>query len=129
MWSFVGTRKDPWWVWVALDRDTREVVGMVIGDRSESTARCLWDALPDAYQESAHFYTDFWAAYRAAVPGDRHTPVGKGSGLTNHIERFWCTVRQRCSRFVRKSLSFSKCPMNHTGALWYFIHHYNASIR
>ena len=53
---------------------------------------------------------------------------GKDAGITCHIERFWCTLRQRCGRFVRKTLSFSKCPLNHVGALWYFIRHYNASL-
>lgn len=41
--------------------------------------------------------------------------------------RVWCTVRQRCARFVRKTLSFSKCALNHVGALWFFIRQYNAS--
>jgi IS1 family transposase len=31
-----------------------------------------------------------------------------GSGKTNHIERFNNTMRQRISRLVRKTLSFSK---------------------
>ncbi|MEP0872209.1 IS1 family transposase, partial [Trichocoleus desertorum AS-A10] len=32
------------------------------------------------------------------------------------------------SRLVRKSLSFSKSLENHISAIWYFIHHYNASL-
>lgn len=32
------------------------------------------------------------------------------------------------SRLVRKTLSFSKSLENHIGAIWYFIHHYNASF-
>ena len=35
--------------------------------------------------------------------------------------------RQRGSRFVRKALWLSKCHWDHTGSLWYFFHHYNAS--
>jgi len=37
-------------------------------------------------------------------------------------------MRQRISRLVRKTLSFSKKTENHVGAIWYFIHHYNASL-
>ena len=62
------------------------------------------------------------------IPGSRHRPVGKESGQTNHIERFNCTLRQRVSRLVRRTLSFSKKLENHIGAIWYFIHHYNASL-
>ncbi|MBD2371612.1 IS1 family transposase, partial [Leptolyngbya sp. FACHB-161] len=32
------------------------------------------------------------------------------------------------SRLVRKTLSFSKKVDNHIGTIWYFIHHYNASL-
>jgi IS1 family transposase len=53
--------------------------------------------------------------------------VGKESGQTNHIERFNGTLRLRASRLVRKALSFSKKLANHIGAIWYFIHHYNAT--
>jgi IS1 family transposase len=128
MWSFVGSKREVWWIWVALDAVTRRVVAMVAGDRSEATARCLWEALPDDYRAGATVFSDFWAAYEAVIPESRHVACGKGDGKTCHVERFWCTVRQRCARFVRKTLSFSKCCWNHVGSLWYFIHHYNASL-
>ena len=57
-----------------------------------------------------------------------HKSVAKGTGLTNRIERFNCTMRQRISRLVRQTLSFSKKLSNHIGAIFYFIHHYNANI-
>ncbi len=128
MWSFVGGKFAVVWVWAALDADTRAVVAMVTGDRSELTATELFEALPEEYRRDAIFLTDFWPAYRAALPDGRHGECSKGDGLTNHIERFWCTLRQRRARFVRKTLSFSKCPLNHVGALWYFVRLYNQSL-
>lgn len=127
LWSFVGEKKDIWWVWVALDKDTRQVVAMVCGDRSVRTAQCLWDALPEEYRDGAIVAPDFLAAYQAVIPEARHAAAGKEAGLTAHIERFWCTLRQRCARFVRKTLSFSKKWENHIGTLWYFIRLYNKS--
>ena len=127
LWSFVGNKRQTWWVWVALDQDTRQVVAMVAGDRTEATAQCLWDALPDEYRDGAIVATDFLAQYRAVIPEDLHAAAGKEAGLTAHIERFWCTLRQRCGRFVRKTLSFSKSWENHIGAHWYFIRLYNES--
>jgi len=129
MWSYVGSKAEVWWIWVALDAETGQVVAMVAGDRSETTARCLWDALLDDYRDGATVCSDFRAAYAAVIPSPRHVPCGKGDGPTCHVERSWCTVRQRCARFVRKTLSFSRCALNHTGALWYLIRHYNASLR
>ena len=39
MWDFVGSKADAWWIWVAPDAETRQIVAMVAGDRSEFTAR------------------------------------------------------------------------------------------
>ena len=70
---------------------------------------------------------DFWEAYQMVLPSKRHRAVGN-TRQTNRIERFNCTFRQRVSRLVRKTLSFSKKLENHMGAIWYFIHHYNAFL-
>jgi IS1 family transposase len=74
-------------------------------------------------------FTDYWEAYQTVLPSKRHRAVGKESGLTSHIERFNNTLRQRVSRLVRKTLSFSKKLDNHEGAIWHFIQHYNAHIQ
>jgi len=62
------------------------------------------------------------------IPEKCHKAVGKETGETNHIERFNNTMRQRISRLVRSTLSFSKNINNHIGAVWNFVHHYNADI-
>ena len=80
------------------------------------------------YRQCAVCYTDFWAAYEEIFPSNRHIPVGKETGKTSYIEKFNLTVRQRVSRLVRKTLSFSKKIENHVGAVWNFIHHYNADM-
>ena len=126
--SFVGTKREAWRTWAALDAEARRVVAMVAGDRSEYAARRLWDALPDEYRAGAVVFSDFWAAYAAVVPESRHVACGEAGGMTCHVERFWCAVRRRCARFARETLSSSKCHWNHTGSLWCFIHHYNASL-
>ena len=102
---------------------------MVVGSRTKATARKLWAALPAVERQCALCYTSLWEAYAAILASKRHRPSGKQSGETNHIERFTNTLRQRCSRLVRKTLSFSKKEANHIGAIWYFIHDYNAQQR
>ena len=129
MWSFVGDKNNKYWLWLALDVTTREIVGVHIGERSEDGARQLWQSLPPVYRQCAVAYTDFWKAYGAVLPSKRHQSVGKETGKTSYIERFNCTMRQRVSRLVRKTLSFSKKLENHIGAIWLFIHHYNSSLQ
>ena len=111
-----------------IDTDTREIVGVFVGARSRVGAQGLWRSLPPVYRQCTIAYTDFWEAYKQVIPSKRHRAVGKDSGQTNRIERFNCTLRQRVSRLVRKTLSFSKKLENHIGAIWYFIHHYNESL-
>jgi len=47
-------------------------------------------------------------AYKAVIPEEQHTAVGKETGETAHVERWNNTLRQRLARFVRMTLSFSK---------------------
>ena len=128
VWSFVGNRRCKRWIWLAMDARTGRIVGMHVGNRGEAGARALWANLPAAYRERAEVFTDFWEAYTSVVPPERHRRVGKGEPGTQRIERFNCTLRQRCSRLVRKALSFSKRLENHIGAIWYYIHDHNASL-
>jgi IS1 family transposase/transposase-like protein len=129
LWSFVDHKGNKQWVWLAMDADTREVIGCHIGDRSRASARALWQSLPSVYRQCAVVYTDYWEAYETVIPAQRHRAVGKDSGLTSYIERFNNTLRQRVSRLVRKTLSFSKKLENHIGAIWNFIHEYNRLLR
>jgi len=129
LWSFVDDKGNKQWVWLALDAMTREIVGCYVGDRSKDAALALWQSMPGVYRQCAVIYTDYWEAYKAVLPSNRHHAVGKETGLTSYIERFNNTLRQRVSRLVRKTLSFSKKLDNHISAIWNFIHYYNERIR
>ena len=126
--SFVGDQSNKQWIWLAIDVFTKEIVGVYIGKRDQTGAQGLWDSLPAVYRQCAVSYTDFWSAYGIVFPQKRHRAVGKDTGKTNYIERFNNTMRQRISRLVKKTLSFSKKLSNHIGAIWYFIHSYNANL-
>ena len=125
MQSFVGKKANKQWVWIAMDRGSRQIVAFHVGDRSRVSAKALWELIPECYRQHARFYTDGWQAYVGVIPAKQHQVVKKQKRITNHIERFNCTLRQRISRLVRKSLSFSKKLANHIGAIKYFICHYN----
>ncbi len=106
-WSFVFKKARKRWLWTAMCRRTRQIVAFVIGDRSETTCRRLWVKVPTTYRKSV-IYSDFWKAYQKVIPSEQHLPVGKDSGQTNHMERWYCTLRQHHARYVRKTLASSK---------------------
>lgn len=89
-----------------------------------ATCRQLWRAVPKAFRQGCCF-TDFWEAYQTVIPDKQHQAVAKTTGLTNHVERFNNTLRQRLARFVRKTLSFSKSDQMHLLCLHLFLHAYN----
>ena len=101
-----------WWAWH-------------IGGRGEEDAKQLWASLPGVYRQCAVCYSDFWEAYNQVVPTCRHRAVGKETGEISHVERTNGTFRQRVSRLVRKTLSFSKSKENHRRAIKYFIWQFN----
>jgi insertion element IS1 protein InsB len=127
VWSFVGRKARPAWLWVALDRTTRQVVAWALGDRSQDTCQELWDQVPQPWRK-ATCYTDFWGAYQAVIPAEQQVAVGKESGETAHIERWNNTLRQRLGRFVRKTLSFSKSDLMHGYCIELYLHDYNGSL-
>src|SRR5688572_1820128 len=128
MWSFVVSQRNKQWIWIALDVTTKQAIAFYVGDRSASSARELWRRIPQVYRDHATFYTDGLAAYKTVLPAESHQVCAKSSGHTNIIERFNCTRRQRVSRLVRFSLSFSKTVKHHIGAIKYFICSYNKEI-
>lgn len=51
-----------------MDRKTREIVGIYVGDHSKQGARELWNSLPSVYRQCAICYTDVWASYENVIP-------------------------------------------------------------
>ena len=126
--TFVRKKKNKFWIWLAKDVKTKEIVGVHVGNRDREGALGLWNSIPGVYRQCAVIYTDFWKSYKEILPETRHRPVGKETGKTDNIESSDCKMRQRISRLVRKTLSFSKKKINHIGAIWLFVHHHNASL-
>ena len=129
LWSFVAKKSNKRWIWIALCRQTRQVVAYYIGDRSEKSCLCLWQRIPLSYRHCRTF-SDFWNSYQSVFGtfGIEHHSVGKETGETAHVERWNNTLRQRLARFVRKSLSFSKSDFYHDICLKLFLYEYNLSL-
>jgi IS1 family transposase/transposase-like protein len=125
--SFVEKKTNKVWTWTALCKATRKIVACVTGDRSVATCTKLYDSIPERYKK-AHTFSDFWQAYQAVFPKETHTSVGKETGLTNHMERWNNTLRQRIGRMTRKTLSFSKKLWWHEKVIYWFVILYNSSI-
>ena len=105
LWSFVRSKEEPAWIWVALDRETRQVVACCLGDRSEESCRYLWEQVPAPWR-TATCYTDFWGAYQAVIPAAQHVAAGKergkrrmSSARTTRCARGWGSLYAKPCRF------------------------------
>lgn len=99
LWSFVGAKDCPVWVWLAIERASRLIVGFHVRDKDEVAAKGFWLGLRQGLKEKAIIFTDGLPTYQTAVPKGQHQKEGKEQ--TTIIERFNNTMRQRCSRLVR----------------------------
>jgi insertion element IS1 protein InsB len=103
MWSFVGSKKQPRWLWGALDHQTGRVVAYAFGRREDQALLALKALL--APLGIRRFFTDGWGAYRRHLDPHRHV-VGKRR--TQQLERKHLTLHTRIKRLVRKTLCFSR---------------------
>jgi insertion element IS1 protein InsB len=103
MWSFVGKKREPRWLWHAIDHRSGHVLAYVLGRRTDEVFLKL-KALLEPFGIT-RYYTDSWGAYTRHLEADAHQP---GKRNTQQIEREHLTLRTRIKRLVRKTICFSK---------------------
>ena len=84
MWSFVQSKRQPRWLWHAVDHRTGDVLADVLALHEDQALEALMDRLtPVGIQQ---VYTDAWGAYWRLLELAQHT-VGKRtrSGLSASI--------------------------------------------
>ena len=123
MWSFVGKKKEPRWLWHALDHRTGKVLAYVFGRRKDEVFLQL-KALLEPFGIT-RYYTDYWGAYERNLEPEVHSP---GKRNTQQIERKHLTLRTRIKRLVRKTICFSKSIELHDIVIGLFINRYEFGL-
>ena len=123
MWSFVGKKKAPRWLWHALDHRTGEVLAYVFGRREEQAFLRLKALL--APFGITRFYTEGWGAYQRHLDPMLHE-VGKHH--TQQLERKHLTLRTRIKRLVRKTICFSTSTAMHDLIIGLFINRFEFGV-
>jgi insertion element IS1 protein InsB len=119
MWSFVGKKGNPRWLWHAIDHHTGAVLAYVFGRRKDEVFLQL-KALLEPFGLT-RYYTDHWGAYTRHLDPDVHSP---GKRNTQKIERKHLTLRTRIKRLVRKTICFSKTTQMHDIVIGLFVNRY-----
>jgi insertion element IS1 protein InsB len=123
MWSYVGNKDPPRWLWHAIDHATGASLGYVFGDRKDVVFLELKARLEPF--GITRFYTDGWGAYGRHLSPQQQV-VGKEN--TQKIERKHLTLRTRIKRLVRKTICCSKLDKMHDIAIGLFINRYEFGV-
>ena len=124
MWSYVGKKTNPRWLWHAIDRKTGQVLAYVFGRRADEVFLQLKKLLlPFGIKR---YCTDGWGAYETNLPVEMHE-VGKRK--TQTIERKHLRLRTRIKRLTRMTICFSKSELMHELVIGLFINCYEFGIR
>jgi insertion element IS1 protein InsB len=119
MWSYVGKKAQPRWLWHAIDHHTGKVLAYVFGRRKDKVFLRL-KALLEPFGIT-RYYTDGWGTYERHVDAEHHT-VGKAH--MQRIESKHINLRTRIKRLVRRTICFSKTERMHDLVIGLFINRY-----
>jgi insertion element IS1 protein InsB len=70
MWSYVGKKREPRWLWHAIDHRSGQVLAYVLGRRKDEVFLKL-KALLEPFG-IMRYYTDYWGAYTRHLDTDAH---------------------------------------------------------
>jgi insertion element IS1 protein InsB len=119
MWSFVGNKGNPRWLWHAIDHHSGAVLAYVFGRRKDEVFLQL-KALLEPFGLT-RYYTDHWGAYTRHLDPGVQSP---GKRNTQKIERKHLTLRTCIKRLVRKTICFSKSIQMHDLVIGLFVNRY-----
>jgi insertion element IS1 protein InsB len=123
MWSYVGKKAKPRWLWHAIDHHSGAVLAYVFGRRQDAVFLQL-QALLEPFGIT-RFYTDGWGAYARHIDPEQHQ-VGKEH--TQKIESKHINLRTRIKRLVRRTICFSKTTTMHDLVIGLFINRYEFGV-
>ena len=68
-WSFVGSKSNKVWIWVAMHRASRQSIdlhvgNLHVGDRDGESAQKRWESIAEKIRAKATVYTHDWQAYK-----------------------------------------------------------------
>lgn len=119
MWSYVGKKAEPRWLWHAIDHASGTVLAYIFGRRQDAVFLQLKKLLEPF--GLTRFYTDGWGAYERHIVPEQHVV---GTQHTQTSESKHNNLRTRIKRLVRRTICFSKTITMHDLVIGLFINRY-----
>ena len=123
MWSYVGKKREPRWLWHAIDHRSGHVLAYVFGRRKDEVFLKLKGLLEPFGMTK--YSTDSWGAYTRHLDAEAHQP---GKRNTQQIERKHLTLRTRVKRLLRKTICLSRSIQMHDIVIGLFVNRYEFGL-
>ena len=118
-WSFVGSKSNQRWLWLAISHYTIEVLAYTFGSRTNAAFQELKRLLTPFH--ITKYFIDGLLAYQRLLPHEKHA---EGKRNTQKIERKFLTFRTRIKRLARRTICFSKSEWMHDIVIGLFINRF-----
>jgi insertion element IS1 protein InsB len=123
MWHYIWNKETKCWIWLAICRTTKLILGFATGSRGYKTGLILWNKIKNFTDKFTTFNTDNWDAYTKFLPPNQHY-VGKDETYT--IEGYNGNFRDDLRRLTRKTKAYSKSQEMLDASLYLYIYNHNA---
>ena len=117
MWHFVQKKREKIWVWLAVDRDSKELLGYEVGSRGKKTLKKLLRTI--AHIRCDTYASDSWKVYKNVIPQQKLIQSKKE---TTQVESKNSQLRHYIARFHRKIFCYSKTKHMLLYTLSLFLH-------
>ena len=101
--TFVGAKKNKYWVWTVVNHKKKGIILWAIGDRSHQTFASIWSVI--SCWHSFWYVTDGWKVYPMYIESEDHL-ISKT--YMTRVEGENTRLRHYLARLHRKTLCYSK---------------------
>lgn len=103
LYFYLGNKKRKRWLWLAICRATKKILGFCIGGRGHKTIEELYYHI--SHIQCERYYTDQHGPFTKVLPKEKHRSY---PNQTNTIEGINSAIRHYLARFRRRSKCYSK---------------------
>ena len=105
MWHFIQNKKNKCWIWLAICKVTKLILGFVTGSRGSKTGKLLYTKIKDFTPFDTTYFTDYFEPYTKFIPKENHR---QGKDQTYTVEGYNASFRDDLRRLTRRTRAYSK---------------------
>jgi insertion element IS1 protein InsB len=123
MWHYIQNKDDKCWIWLAICKITKLILGFITGSRGQKTGIIFFNKITKFTPANTTYFTDYWEPYTKFIPSTQHY---QGKDQTYTIEGYNSNFRDDLQRLTRKTKAYSKSQDLLDASLYLYIAEHNS---